>query len=173
MVFVKLILGKMWVDRVTRQRREIHVRCELDLKVILKGLECNQRFLPSFLIEFPSNKSITFIVSVRLILPKVGVEASHNGKVTLDKKMIFISHQRCKSRNRDHQNHFSVTLETAGNFLFLFVRLILGKKGVDRVTGPQWEIYIRYESHLQVILKDLGCKQRFFPPFLVELLSIN
>ena len=103
----------MWVDRVTRQRQEIHVRCELDLKVILKGLECNKRFLPSFLIEFPSNKSITFIVSVRLILPKVGVEASHNGKVTtLDKKMIFISHQRNKAGNKDCCGHFSGIFET-------------------------------------------------------------
>ena len=112
MVFVKLILGKMWVDRVTRQRQEIHVRCELDLKVILKGLECNKRFLPSFLIEFPSNKSITFIVSVRLILPKVGVEASHNGKVTLDKKMIFISYQRNKAGNKNYCGHFSGIFET-------------------------------------------------------------
>ena len=38
--------------------------------------------------------------------------------------------------NRDYCNYFSVIFETTGKFLIVFVRLILGKKGVDRITGP-------------------------------------
>ena len=39
-VFVSLVLAKMWIDRVTGQRREIEVRCEIGLKVLLKDLHC-------------------------------------------------------------------------------------------------------------------------------------
>ena len=52
-----------------------------------------------------------------------------NWKVTSDEKMIFIFHQRNKSRNGDYCSHISVTFETTGKFLIVFVRLILGKKG--------------------------------------------
>ena len=37
-VFVRLTFGKVWVDAVTGQRREIDVRYELNLQVNLKGL---------------------------------------------------------------------------------------------------------------------------------------
>ena len=50
--------------------------------------------------------------------------------------MIFISHQRDKGGNRDYYNHFSVNFETTGKLLTVFVRLILGKAGVDGVTEP-------------------------------------
>ena len=82
----------------------------------------------------------------------------HGGKVALDKKIIFISHQRYKGGNRDYCSHFSVTFETTGKFLIIFVRLIFDKKRVDGVTGPRWEIDIRYDFGLKIILKDLGWK---------------
>ena len=77
----------------------------------------------------------------------------HDGKVTSDKKMIFIFHQRHKDGNRGYCSHFSVTFERAGKFLIVFVRLILRKKGVDGVTGQKLEIDIRYEFDLKMILK--------------------
>ena len=63
----------------------------------------------------------------------------HDGKVTSDKKMVFISHQGYKGGNRDYCNYFSITFETTGKFLIAFVRLILGKKGVDVLTGSPRE----------------------------------
>ena len=52
----------------------------------------------------------------------------HNGKVTPDKKLIFISHQRYKGGNGDYSSHFWVTFETTGIFLIVFVSLTLAKK---------------------------------------------
>ena len=75
------------------------------------------------------------------------------GKVTSDKKMTVTSHQRYKSENRDHCSHFKVTFEKTGKFLIVFVRLKLGKVGVNRATGPQREIDNRYESNLKIISK--------------------
>ena len=53
---------------------------------------------------------------------------------------------------------FSVTFETKGKFLIVFVRLILGKVEVDGFTGLRWESNIRHECDLKVVLKGLGCK---------------
>ena len=72
--------------------------------------------------------------------------------------MICESYQTYKGENRDHCSHFSVIFETANKFLIVFVGLILGEKGADGVTGPQWENEITYEFNLKVILKSLGCK---------------
>ena len=82
----------------------------------------------------------------------------HDGKATSDKKTIFISYQRYNGGNRDYCNHFSLIFETTSKFLIVFVKLILGKVGVDGFTAPRREIDIRYEFDLKVILKDLGCK---------------
>ena len=60
--------------------------------------------------------------------------------------------------DRDYYRHISVTFETTGKFVIAFVRLILGKVGVDGFTGPRRESDIRYECDLKVVLKDLGCK---------------
>ena len=73
----------------------------------------------------------------------------HDGKVTSDKNMISISHQGYKGGDRDYCSHFSVTFETTGKFLIVFVRLILGKVGVDGFTGPRRESDIRYECDLK------------------------
>ena len=101
------------------------------------------------------------IVFLRLILGKKGgltYLPSHDGKVMSDKKMISISHQGYKGGNRDYCIHFSVTLETTCKFLIVFVRLILGKVGVDGFLGPRRESDIRYEFDLKILLKGLGCK---------------
>ena len=82
----------------------------------------------------------------------------HDGKVTSYKKMVSVSHQWCKSGNKDYWSHFSVTFETTGKFLIFFVRLIFGENGVDGLTGPRREIDMRYESDLKIICKVLGCK---------------
>ena len=39
-VFVRMILGKVEVDRFTGPRREIDIRYEFGLKIILKDLRC-------------------------------------------------------------------------------------------------------------------------------------
>ena len=82
----------------------------------------------------------------------------HNRKVTSDKKIISISHQGYKGGIRDYCSHFSVTFETTGKFLIVFVRLILGKVVVDGFTEPRRESDIRCEFDLKVMLKSLGCK---------------
>ena len=58
-----------------------------------------------------------------------------------------------------------MTSKTRGKFLNVFVKLILGKNGVDGVTGPRREIDIRYKFDLKAILKIVGCKQRFLNRF--------
>ena len=58
--FVRLILAKVGVDGFTGPRREIDIRYELDLKIILTGLEYKWRFLQPFFIEFPSNNLICY-----------------------------------------------------------------------------------------------------------------
>ena len=65
------------------------------------------------------------IVSVKLILPKVGVQS--------DKKMICKLCRRSKGEYGDYCSHFSMTLETSSTFLIVFVRLILGKRGLMEV----------------------------------------
>ena len=64
---------------------------------------------------------------------------SQDEKVTSDKKIISISHQGYKGGNTDYYSHILVTFETTGKFLTAFVRLILGKVGVDVFTGPRRE----------------------------------
>ena len=46
--------------------------------------------------------------------------------------------------------------ETTSKFLIAFVRLILGKVGLNGVTWPRREIDIRYEFDFKAILKNLG-----------------
>ena len=60
--------------------------------------------------------------------------------------------------NRDYYSYFLVTFETTGKFVIVLVRLILGKLGVDRFTGPRRESDIRHECDLKVVLNGLGCK---------------
>ena len=46
-----------------------------------------------------------------------------------------------------------MTFETTGKFVIVFVRLILGKVGVDVFTGPRRESDIRYECELKGSIK--------------------
>ena len=62
-----------------------------------------------------------------------------DGKVTSDKKIIYISHQGYKGGKGDYCSHSSATFETTGKFLIVFVRFILEKVGVDGFTGPRRE----------------------------------
>ena len=75
----------------------------------------------------------------------------HNGKVTSDKKIVFFSHQRYKSGNRDYCIHFSVTYETTTKFLIVFVRLLLGKRGLQcyRPMGNWHQIWIWFEDNFK------------------------
>ena len=77
--------------------------------------------------------------------------------MTSDKKIISIAHQGYKDGKRDYCSHFSVTFETIGKSLIIFVRIILGKMGVDGSTEPRRESDIKYDFYLKTILKDLGC----------------
>ena len=111
------------------------------------------------MIEFSSNNKFV-IVSVRLILLKVGVDGftGPQRESEVRQKIISISHQVYKGGNRGYWSHFSVTFETAGKFLIVFVRLILGEVGVDVFSGPRRESDIRYKFDLKIVLKVLGCK---------------
>ena len=54
-VFVRLILGIVGFDVFTQLPRESDIRYEFELKILLKGLECQQRFFDPFLTERLSN----------------------------------------------------------------------------------------------------------------------
>ena len=45
--------------------------------------------------------------------------------------------------DRDYYRHILVTFETTSKFVIVFVRLILGKVGVEVFTGPRRESDIR------------------------------
>ena len=80
----------------------------------------------------------------------------HDRKVTLDKKMIFYSHQRCEDGNRDYRRLFSVIFETTSKFPIVFLRLVFGKRGLTELPGTRREMDVRYEYDLKVILKVYG-----------------
>ena len=71
--------------------------------------------------------------------------------------MVFKSCQRYKAENRDYCSNFSMIFETS-KFLTSFLRLILGKAGVDGFTMPRREIDIRCEFDFKIVLKDMLCK---------------
>ena len=108
-----------------------------------------------------------------LYRPKFGLIGllGYDRKFTSDKKVICKSYQRYKGENRNHCNHLSVIFEAASKFLTVLVRLILGKVGVDRFIRPQQKIDNRYEFGFNIILKDLGCKQRLLQSFFIKFLS--
>ena len=66
----------------------------------------------------------------------------NNRKVTPDKKMFF----------------FFLIFETTSKFPIVFVRLILEKVDIDRVTRSRREIDVRYEFDLKIIFKGLRWK---------------
>ena len=58
--------------------------------------------------------------------------------------MISKLYQMCKGEYRDYCCDFSVIFETTNKFSIAFVTIILGKKGVDRVTAPRRGNDVRY-----------------------------
>ena len=78
-VFVRLILGKV----------------PLDLKVNLKDLGCQQRFLQPFLIELPSKNWICFFFLSDWYWGKLGLTewSGHDGKVKSDINFILSPNQ--------------------------------------------------------------------------------
>ena len=71
--------------------------------------------------------------------------------------MACVSRKSYVDGNRDYCSLFWVIFETTSKFPITFLRLVLRKVEVDRVTGPSGEIDARRKSDLKVILKDLGC----------------
>ena len=66
-------MGKVWVDGVTGQQREIDGRHEFDLKINLKASGCKKRLLSCFWLNFQA--AIEFaIASVRLVMPKIEID---------------------------------------------------------------------------------------------------
>ena len=68
--------------------------------------------------------------------------------------MICKSYQRSKGKNRDYCSNFSVTLETPSKFLIVFVKLILGKREIDRVTGPWQKSDVRWDNDFHLWSKE-------------------
>ena len=90
-----------------------------------------------------------------------------------DEKIISIPYEGYKDENKNYCSNFSVTYYTTGKFLIVFIRLILGKVGVDGFLAPRRESDIRYKIDLKIMFKDLGWKQRFLRPFLTEFPCMN
>ena len=71
-----------------------------------------------------------------------------------------------KFKGGNYCSHFSVIFQATNKFLNVLVRLVLGKVRADGFTKPGWEIDIRYEFDLKVLLMCLGWK--CLQPFLTE-----
>ena len=124
--------------------QEIDVRYEFDLKVVLKSPGYKHIFAAAFDWIFKQQSNLLLCLS-DVFCGKLGLTnlPGHDGKVTSDKKIIFISLQRYKVGNRDFWSYFLVTFEATSKFLIVFVRLILERKWVDVVIRLQREIEIR------------------------------
>ena len=83
---------------------------------------------------------------------------NHDGKVTSDKKLIYIFHQRYKGQNRNYCSNFSVTFKTTSTLLIVFVTLILGKRRIDGFPGRRQKSDTRYEFELKLVFKCLSYK---------------
>ena len=110
--------------------------------------------------DYCSYFSVTFkitrkflIVFVRLILGKVGIGGFTGPRRESDirQENISIYHQGYKAGNRDYCSNFSMAFETTSKFLIIFVRLILGKMGIDGFIEPRRESDIKHSySHLKI-----------------------
>ena len=67
----------------------------------------------------------------------------HDGKVTSDKRTVSIPLEGSMSGNGDYYSHILVTFERTGKFVIVFLRLILGKVGVEVFTRRRWESDVR------------------------------
>ena len=91
---------------------------------------------------------------------KAGVNefTGQDEKLTPDKKMILNSHYRYQGADRDYYSNFLVIFQAASKSAIVCGRFILGKVGVDRFTGPQREINIKYKFDFELLWMILGCK---------------
>ena len=105
------------------------------------------------------------------MLPKIRVYRFNGARQEIDVRYEFDFELLWNTLTKKRE--IIVTFETTYTFPTVFLRLILGKVGVDRFTGPRWESDIRYEFNLKVVLKGLGCKKRLFRLFLTEFSSNN
>ena len=92
-----------------------------------------------------------------------------DGKVTSDNKLICKLYQRYKGENRDHCSHFSLIFKTEKIFLIFFLwECYWEKRGLTELSDHD-----RKYLDMKIILKGLGCKQRFLQPFLIKIPSNN
>lgn len=150
--FSRLILGKAWLDGLTRPRRENEVRYEFDLKNFKRFRVKKENFAVLFVWISKQQLNLPLFLSV-WYWQKLGLTnlPSRYGKEALDKEMTCNSYWSYQGGHRVFGSHFSVIFETPSKFVIVFVRLILGKLWVDRFTGPRWKINIRYRFDLKVI----------------------
>ena len=73
MACVRLIFGKVGVDRFTRPQQKIDVRYKFDFKVVLNIVQTDINYCSHFWLNFQAERKLG-IVSVRLRLPKVEVD---------------------------------------------------------------------------------------------------
>ena len=66
-------MGKLGNDEFNGPQWKIDVRYEFGFKVISKDLACKRDYMSNFWFNFPA-ASKSFIIFVRMILPKVGVD---------------------------------------------------------------------------------------------------
>ena len=143
--FCKIDIGKQgWgpIYRATTEKwHQIWICFEVSDKEIKVQIE-----ILAFIFDWIFNQQLNlFLILSDWYCRKLGLTdwPGHDRKVVPDKKIVSISHQGSKGRNRDYCSHFFVTFETTGKFLIVFVQLILGKVGVDEFTRPRRESDVR------------------------------
>ena len=132
----------------TEKWRQIWIWFEVSVKGSKVQIE-----IPAFVFDciFKQQLNLLLILS-DWICQKLGVTdlPGQDRKMTSDKTMIPISHQRYKGGNRDYCSHFSVTFETTGKFLIVFCKINIGKNGGWRIyqtTSGKWhQIWIWIEG---------------------------
>ena len=116
-----------------------------------------------------------FVVSIRLMLPKDGGWQIYRTTMRKSRQIRkwFLTHNKSIRVEIEMFQPIFADFQTTSKFVINFVRLILGKVGIDRFTKPWQEIDIRYRFGLEVILKGLGFKQIFLKSFLIKFPIIN
>ena len=147
--FVRLVSGKVLDDGFTETWQETDLRQENDFKlIILKVLGCNQRLLQPVIFEWFSKQQVNLSVLVLNWYWQKGwlTDFPGNGrKLTSDMILILNSYESSLAASRNYCSHFWLIFQAKTNFAIAFVRLILGKVGVDRFTRKQRETEVRYQ----------------------------
>ena len=147
--FVRLVSGKVLDDGFTETWQETDLRQENDFKlIILKVLGCNQRLLQPAIFEWFSKQQVNLSVLVLNWYWQKGWLTDFSGnnrKLTSDMILILNSYESSLAASRNYYIHFWLIFQAKRNFAIAFVRLILGKVGVDRFTRKQRETEVRYQ----------------------------